>query len=235
MSEYMEKYATSRLVGAPPGYVGYEEGGQLTEKVRRHPYSIVLLDEIEKANKDVFNILLQVMDEGRLTDSNGSTVDFKNTIIIITSNCGTRQIQDFGRSIGFNDTNNEESRQTTNTEIINKALNKQFAPEFINRLDDIIIFEQLNKDAIGDIANLELQELRERMKQIGYDFKIDKKAREFIINKGYDEKYGARPLKRAIQTYVEDGITDFLLSNKEIKNNLIHISHLKDKNELHFS
>ena len=235
MSEYMEKYATSRLVGAPPGYVGYEEGGQLTEKVRRHPYSIVLLDEIEKANKDVFNILLQVMDEGRLTDSNGSTVDFKNTIIIITSNCGTRQIQDFGRGIGFEDNNNDENRQATNTEIINKALNKQFAPEFINRLDDIIIFEQLNKDSIGDIADLELQKLHERMKQIGYDFKLDKKAREFIINKGYDEKYGARPLKRAIQSYVEDGISDFLLSGKEIKNNLIHITHLKEKNELHFS
>jgi ATP-dependent Clp protease ATP-binding subunit ClpC len=175
------------------------------------------------------------MDEGRLTDSNGSTVDFKNTIIIITSNCGTRQIQDFGRGIGFEDNNNDENRQATNTEIINKALNKQFAPEFINRLDDIIIFEQLNKDSIGDIADLELQKLHERMKQIGYDFKLDKKAREFIINKGYDEKYGARPLKRAIQSYVEDGISDFLLSGKEIKNNLIHITHLKEKNELHFS
>jgi ATP-dependent Clp protease ATP-binding subunit ClpC len=235
MSEYMEKYATSRLVGAPPGYVGYEEGGQLTEKVRRHPYSIVLLDEIEKANKDVFNILLQVMDEGRLTDSNGSTVDFKNTIIIITSNCGTRQIQEFGRGIGFQDHINDESRQTTNTDIINKALNKQFAPEFINRLDDIIIFDQLNKEAISDIANLELQKLRERMKQIGYDFKLDKKAREFLIDKGYDEKFGARPLKRAIQTYVEDGISDFLLSNKVISDNLIHITHLKGKEQLHFS
>ena len=236
MSEYMEKYSTSRLVGAPPGYVGYEEGGQLTEKVRRHPYSIVLLDEIEKANKGVFNILLQVMDEGRLTDSNGSTVDFKNTIIVITSNCGTRQIQDFGRNIGFNDAGSEEkNRQKTNNEIIKKSLNNQFAPEFLNRLDEIIVFEQLDKEAIGKIADLELQKLRERMSHIGYNFKIDKKAREFLIEKGYDEKYGARPLKRAIQTYIEDGISNFLLSGKEIKDNTIRISHLKGKEELHFS
>lgn len=235
MSEYMEKYSTSRLVGAPPGYVGYEEGGQLTEKVRRHPYSIVLLDEIEKANKDVFNLLLQVMDEGRLTDSNGSTVDFKNTIIIITSNTGTRQVAEFGNGIGFQPEPTAEQMSKMNQDIIRKALNREFAPEFLNRLDDIIMFDQLTKESIGTIADLELKKLNERMLNLGYQFKLDKKARDFIIDKGYDKKFGARPLKRAIQTYVEDGLSDFLLSDDKPEGNLIRITHRKDQPALSFS
>lgn len=235
MSEYMEKYSTSRLVGAPPGYVGYEEGGQLTEKVRRHPYSIVLLDEIEKANKDVFNLLLQVMDEGRLTDSNGSTVDFKNTIIIITSNTGTRQVAEFGNGIGFQPEPTAEQMSKMNQDIIRKALNREFAPEFLNRLDDIIMFDQLTKESIGTIADLELKKLNDRMLNLGYQFKLDKKARDFIIEKGYDKKFGARPLKRAIQTYVEDGLSDFLLSDNKPEGNLIRITHHKNQPQLSFS
>lgn len=236
MSEYMEKYSTSRLVGAPPGYVGYDEGGQLTEKVRRHPYSIVLLDEIEKANKDVFNLLLQVMDEGRLTDSNGSTVDFKNTIIIITSNTGSRQVQDFGRGIGFGTSDTSPGWQQQNNEsIINKALNKQFTPEFLNRLDEIIVFEQLNREAIDKIALLELEKLQSRVKQMGYSFKIDKKGRDFIAEKGFSMQYGARPLKRAIQTCLEDGLSDFILSGKARKGSIISITHRKGEDSLSFS
>ncbi len=236
MSEYMEKYSTSRLVGAPPGYVGYDEGGQLTEKVRRHPYSIVLLDEIEKANKDVFNLLLQVMDEGRLTDSNGSTVDFKNTIIIITSNTGSRQVQEFGRGVGFDTAETSPERQQQNNEsIINKALNKQFTPEFLNRLDEIVVFEQLGRDAIDKIASLELEKLQERLRQMGYSFKIDRKGRDFLVEKGFSIKYGARPLKRAIQTYVEDGLGDFLLSGKAKKGSVVRITCRKDGEGLAFS
>ena len=232
MSEYMEKYSTSRLVGAPPGYVGYEEGGQLTEKVRRHPYSIVLLDEIEKANRDVFNLLLQVMDEGRLTDSNGSTVDFKNTIIIITSNVGTRQVQEFGRGIGFE---SSLQRGQQNENIITKALNRQFAPEFINRLDDIVTFQPLTREAIRQIADLELQKLSKRLREMGYELQLDEKALLFLVEKGYDEKYGARPLKRAIQTYVEDGISDFLLGENEVKDGTIHVTHEPENEKLSFS
>lgn len=235
MSEYMEKYSTSRLVGAPPGYVGYEEGGQLTEKVRRRPYSIVLLDEIEKANKDVFNLLLQVMDEGRLTDSNGSTVNFKNTIIIITSNTGTRQVAEFGHGIGFQAGVDRETQNRMSHDIIQKALNREFAPEFLNRLDDIIMFDPLTKEAIGHIADLELDKLSRRMLDMGYRFKLDKKARDFIIDKGFDSKFGARPLKRAIQTYVEDGLSDFLLSENRPTDVAIHITHRKGQEELSFS
>ncbi len=213
MSEYMEKFSTSRLVGAPPGYVGYEEGGQLTEKVRRRPYSIVLLDEIEKADKDVFNILLQVMDEGRLTDNNGVTVDFRNTIIILTSNCGSRNLQDFGNSVGFS-TQSEEEQKAYAEQIIMKSLNKQFAPEFINRIDEVILFEQLGRDAIGQIVDNELDKLNIRMAALGYSLEIDDEVRNFLIDKSYDKKYGARPLKRAIQTYIEDGISDFILNQE---------------------
>ena len=228
MSEYMEKFTVSRLVGAPPGYVGYEEGGQLTEKVRRKPYSIVLLDEIEKAHPDVFNILLQVMDEGRLTDTNGRTVDFKNTIVILTSNVGTRQLKDFGKGIGF------ASEQAGNLKdhsrsIITKALNKQFAPEFLNRLDEIINFEQLEMDSLVKIVDIELEGLLQRVKNIGYNLNIDEEAKKFIALKGYDVQYGARPLKRAIQTYIEDALAEVILS-KDIKpSDTILASHNKEK------
>ena len=230
MSEYMEKFTTSRLVGAPPGYVGYEEGGQLTEKVRRRPYSIVLLDEIEKANKDVFNLLLQVMDEGRLTDSNGVTVDFRNTIIILTSNVGSRSLQDFGNAIGFSSQDSDNKAYAE--QIIMKELNRQFAPEFINRIDDIILFDQLSREAIGQIIDNELAMLNLRLAALGYTLEIDKKAKEFLIDKSYDKKYGARPLKRAIQTYVEDGISDYILDESIPKSDsgVIRITR-KAKNE----
>lgn len=235
MSEYMEKFSTSRLIGAPPGYVGYEEGGQLTEKVRRRPYSIILFDEIEKANKDVFNILLQVMDEGRLTDNNGVTVDFRNTILILTSNCGSRELQDFGNGVGFSMRSEQESKNYADG-IIMKSLNKQFAPEFINRIDDIILFDNLNKETIGRIIDNELEMLNLRMIALGYSLEIDKKAKDFLVEKSYDRRYGARPLKRAIQTYVEDGISDYILEGgaKENLSSVIHISKSAKKEELCF-
>lgn len=208
MSEFMDKYNVSRLVGAPPGYVGYEEGGQLTEKVRRHPYSIILLDEIEKAHHDVFNILLQVFDEGRLTDNFGTTIDFKNTIIIMTSNCGTRQLKEEYNGIGFI---SESSSDRTNN-IIKKSLSKRFAPEFLNRLDDIIIFNSLNKKAIYKIAKKELDGLILRMKQLHYMLHIDDNVLSFIADKGFNEQYGARPLKRTIQTYIEDKLSEFIIN-----------------------
>ena len=231
MSEYMEKFTVSRLVGAPPGYVGYEEGGQLTEKVRRKPYSIVLLDEIEKAHPDVFNILLQVMDEGRLTDTNGRTVDFKNTIVILTSNVGTRQLKDFGKGIGF------ASEQAGNLKdhsrsIITKALNKQFAPEFLNRLDEIINFEQLEMDSLVKIVDIELEGLLQRVKNIGYNLSIDEEAKKFIALKGYDIQYGARPLKRAIQTYIEDALAEVILSKDIQLNDTILALHDKEKDTI---
>ncbi len=212
MSEFMEKFAVSRLVGAPPGYVGYEEGGQLTEKVRRKPYSIILLDEIEKAHQDVFNILLQVMDEGRLTDSESRTVDFRNTIIIMTSNIGSRQIQEYGRGIGFatTDSGTELARQ----DIIRKALNKSFAPEFINRIDEIITFNQLDREAVGRIVDIELSHLSSRLAGMGYTLSVTDNARSFLSDKGYSREYGARPLKRAIQTYVEDKIAEIMIDGE---------------------
>ena len=210
MSEYMEKFTVSRLVGAPPGYVGYEEGGQLTEKVRRKPYSIVLLDEIEKAHPDVFNILLQVMDEGRLTDSYGRTVDFKNTIVIMTSNIGTRQLKEFGKGIGFAAQVRTDDKEYSRS-VITKALNKSFAPEFINRLDEIITFDQLDMDALTRIIDIELKGLYSRVKNIGYKLVIDEDAKKFVATKGYDVQFGARPLKRAIQNNLEDGISELIL------------------------
>ena len=210
MSEYMEKFNVSRLVGAPPGYVGYEEGGQLTEKVRRRPYSVVLLDEIEKAHPDVFNILLQILDEGHITDSLGRRIDFKNTILIMTSNIGTRQLKDFGRGIGFSTnldvTDNEYSRS-----VIQKALNKAFAPEFLNRVDDIVMFDQLSKESIFKIIDLELKGLYKRIKELGYNVELTTEAKEFIADKGYDVQFGARPLKRALQKYVEDEMAEMIL------------------------
>ncbi len=214
MSEYMEKFSVSRLIGAPPGYVGYEEGGQLTERVRRKPYSIVLLDEIEKAHPDVFNILLQVMDEGQLTDSLGRRVNFKNTIIIMTSNVGTRQLKDFGRGIGFNTADNTSIDSEYARGVIQKALNKTFSPEFLNRVDEIITFDQLSKENIQGIIHLELKELYERVKELGYTLTLSDDALAFIANEGYDVQYGARPLKRAIQKYIEDELAELMLTNE---------------------
>ena len=209
MSEYMEKHAVSRLVGAPPGYVGYEEGGQLTEKVRRKPYSIVLFDEIEKAHSEVFNMLLQVMDEGRLTDSYGRTVDFKNTIIIMTSNVGTRQLKDFGKGVGF--TAHIKDDKEVSRSVIQKALNKHFSPEFLNRVDEIITFDQLDKPAIRRIVDIELQGLYKRMEGLGYQLTLTEAACDLLADKGYDVQFGARPLKRAVQTYVEDLLSELLV------------------------
>ncbi len=220
MSEYTESFNTSRLVGAPPGYVGYEEGGQLTEKVRRHPYSIILLDEIEKAHGNVFNMLLQVLDEGRLTDGNGRLVDFRNTVIIMTSNAGTQQLKEFGHGVGFkfyrsNNLCQDEQDKEYARSIIQKSLSKQFAPEFLNRLDEIITFDQLDLNAMKQIINIELKHLFKRIENLGYQVKITNKAKEFVASKGYDIQYGARPLKRAIQYYIEDGIAERII-NKEI-------------------
>ncbi len=213
MSEYMEKFTVSRLVGAPPGYVGYEEGGQLTEQVRRRPYSIILLDEIEKAHADVFNILLQVMDEGRLTDSNGRVVDFKNTVVIMTSNVGSRRLKDFGTGVGFTSQANLSDKNFARG-VIKKALNRSFSPEFINRLDEIIFFDTLSLDAIKTIINLELDKLYKRINTLGFIVELDDQAKDFIATKGYDSQYGARPLKRAIQNYVEDPLAEMLISSK---------------------
>ena len=210
MSEYMEKFTVSRLVGAPPGYVGYEEGGQLTERVRRRPYSIVLLDEIEKAHTDVFNLLLQVMDEGRLTDSYGRTVDFRNTVLIMTSNVGTRELKDFGSGIGFAKDERAGDKEYSRA-VIQKALNKRFAPEFINRIDEIINFDQLGKEAITSIVDLELAHIIKRVTELGYNIEMTAEAKGFLADKGYDIQYGARPLKRALQNYVEDEISELLL------------------------
>lgn len=212
MSEYMEKFNVSRLVGAPPGYVGYEEGGLMTEKVRRHPYSVILLDEIEKAHPDVFNLLLQVMDEGHLTDSQGRKIDFKNTILIMTSNVGTRQLKDFGKGIGFSvdsTINKDFSRG-----VLQKALNKTFSPEFLNRVDDIITFDQLEKESIEKIIDIELKSFNKRMKELNYTVELDQSAKDFLVEKGYDVQFGARPLKRAIQNYIEDEIAEEILSGK---------------------
>ena len=228
MSEYMEKFTVSRLVGAPPGYVGYEEGGQLTEKVRRKPYSIVLLDEIEKAHPDVFNILLQVMDEGRLTDSYGRTVDFKNTIVIMTSNIGTRQLKEFGKGIGFAAQIRTDDKEYSRN-VITKALNKSFAPEFINRLDEIITFDQLDLNALTRIIDIELNGLYSRVEHIGYKLVIDEDAKKFVATKGYDVQFGARPLKRAIQNNLEDGISELILGSEMAAGDTIKVSYDKEK------
>jgi len=240
MSEYTESFNTSRLVGAPPGYVGYEEGGQLTEKVRRHPYSIVLLDEIEKAHGNVFNLLLQVLDEGRLTDGIGRTIDFRNTVIIMTSNAGTRQLKEFGRGVGFNaaggtNTSIDDKDKEYARNIIQKALSKQFAPEFLNRLDEIITFDQLDKEAIRIIVDIELASLFKRINDMGYTVDIDNEAKDFIASKGYDTQFGARPLKRAIQNYVEDGLCELMLSDNLKVGCPIHIGKNEQKEELVFA
>ena len=240
MSEYTESFNTSRLIGAPPGYVGYEEGGQLTERVRRHPYSIVLLDEIEKAHANVFNLLLQVLDEGRLTDGNGRFVDFRNTVIIMTSNAGTRQLKDFGRGVGFGASGstglalNEKDKQYAR-DIVQKALSKQFSPEFLNRLDEIITFDQLDIEAIKRIIDVELKGLYQRIEQIGYKIDLSDEAKEFVATKGYDVQFGARPLKRAIQNYIEDGISDMIVNGNLPLGSIIHITLHENKNELSFA
>lgn len=223
MSEYGEKHTVSRMVGAPPGYVGYEEGGQLTERVRRKPYSIVLLDEIEKAHADVFNILLQVMDEGRLTDGSGTTIDFRNTVIIMTSNSGTRQIKDFGTGIGFQNPVSEEEKKAQTRSIVEKALKKQFAPEFLNRLDDIVYFDQLSKEDIRTIAQHELEPLMRRVAEMGYTLLLSEETIEKIVSEGYDVQYGARPLRRAIQRIIEDPVCEMLLSGEEVNDRTIRI------------
>ncbi len=239
MSEYTESFNVSRLVGAPPGYVGYEEGGQLTEKVRRHPYSIVLLDEIEKAHGNVFNLLLQVLDEGRLTDGNGRLIDFRNTVIIMTSNAGTRQLKEFGRGVGFNSTGTtglsiNESDKAYARSIIQKSLSKQFAPEFLNRLDEIITFDQLDMEAIKRIVDIELRGLFTRVEALGYHLTISDEAKEFVATKGYDVQFGARPLKRAIQNYIEDGLCERILGGDVKEGDTIAIGKHPEKEELTF-
>ncbi len=240
MSEYTEAFNVSRLIGAPPGYVGYEEGGQLTEQVRRHPYSIVLLDEIEKAHGNVYNLLLQALDEGRLTDGNGRTVDFRNTVIIMTSNAGTRQLKEFSRGVGFNAggisnvANMDEQDKEYARSVIQKSLSKQFSPEFLNRLDEIITFDQLDLKAIRKIIDIELRALYKRIGDLGYTVQITDKAKDFVASKGYDVQFGARPLKRAIQTYIEDGICEMILSGELKSGDTISIGKAAGKEELIF-
>jgi ATP-dependent Clp protease ATP-binding subunit ClpC len=231
MSEYMEKFNVSRLVGAPPGYVGYEEGGQLTEKVRRRPYSVVLLDEVEKAHPDVFNLLLQIMDEGHVTDSLGRKIDFRNTILIMTSNIGTRQLKDFGRGVGFT-TYSDVSDAEFSRSVIQKALNKAFAPEFLNRVDDIVMFDQLSKESIYKIIDLELEGLYKRIGDLGFKINLTETAKEFIANKGYDIQFGARPLKRAIQKYIEDELAEKIISTGMKEGDTVIIDFDEEKQQI---
>lgn len=232
MSEYMEKFSVSRLVGAPPGYIGYEEGGQLTEKVRRRPYSVVLFDELEKAHPDVFHILLQVLDEGQLTDSLGRKVDFKNTIIIMTSNIGTRQLKDFGMGIGFSSASKQSSVNEHMRSVIQKALKQAFAPEFLNRIDDVVIFNQLNREDIHKIIDIELVGLYKRISDLGYVVEISDKAKDFIADKGYDVQFGARPLKRAIQKYLEDSMAEVIIKSELKEGDIIMVNYNEEKEEI---
>ncbi|GAB4132676.1 MAG: ATP-dependent Clp protease ATP-binding subunit [Bacteroidia bacterium] len=232
MSEYMEKFAVSRLVGAPPGYVGYEEGGQLTEKVRRKPYSVVLLDEIEKAHPDVFNLLLQTLDDGQLTDSLGRKVDFKNTIIIMTSNIGSRQLKDFGTGVGFTTGARKESSDELAKSVIEGALKKAFAPEFLNRIDDVIMFNSLTREDIHKIIDIELDKLLGRIAQMGYNIEISEKAKDFIVEKGYDSAYGARPLKRAIQKYIEDPLAEEIIKANVTEGDNVSVDYDEEKKEI---
>jgi ATP-dependent Clp protease ATP-binding subunit ClpC len=232
MSEYMEKFAISRLVGAPPGYVGYEEGGQLTEKIRRKPYAVVLLDEIEKAHPDVFNMLLQVLDDGFLTDSLGRKIDFSNTIIIMTSNIGARKLKDFGSGVGFG-TAAQKSQEASNARsVIENALKKAFAPEFLNRIDDVVVFNNLEKEDIDRIIDIELAKLLERISELGYTLKLSKKAKRFIADKGFDKQYGARPLKRAIQKYIEDALAEEIIKSNVHEGDTITLDVGKDDSKL---
>ncbi|MGZ3901779.1 MAG: AAA family ATPase, partial [Bacteroidia bacterium] len=232
MSEYMEKFAVTRLIGAPPGYVGYEEGGQLTEKVRRRPYAVVLLDEIEKAHPDVFNMLLQVLDDGMLTDSLGRKIDFKNTIIIMTSNIGARQLKDFGTGVGFGTTTRKEGETEASNAVIQNALKKAFAPEFLNRIDDVIMFNSLERADIHKIIDIELANLFGRVTGLGYTIKITEAAKDYIVEKGYDPNYGARPLKRAIQKYLEDPMAEEIIKNNLSEGDEIEVDYNKEKDEI---
>ena len=228
MSEYMEKFAVSRLIGAPPGYVGYEEGGQLTEKVRRRPYSIVLLDEIEKAHPDVFNLLLQALDDGRLTDSLGRKIDFRNVIIIMTSNIGARQLQDFGTGVGFGTKAKENQKEDESKAIIHNALKKAFAPEFLNRIDDMILFNSLGREEIHKIIDIELAKLFSRVSELGFKIQLTEQAKDYIAEKGFDAKFGARPLKRAIQKYLEDPLAEQIIQAKLEEGDTLKVDLNKD-------
>ena len=233
MSEYMEKFAISRLIGAPPGYVGYEEGGQLSEKVRRRPYSVILLDEVEKAHPDVFNMLLQVLDDGFLTDSLGRKINFQNTIIIMTSNIGARQVKDFGTGVGFETSSMKSQAGDIEKSVIQNALKKTFAPEFLNRIDDVVIFNTLEKKDIDKIVDIELHKLSTRVEKIGYTISLTNAAKSFICDKGFDKKYGARPLNRAIQKYIEDLLAENVVNNKIQEGAVITIDYKKNAKELH--
>ena len=232
MSEYMEKFSVSRLVGAPPGYIGYEEGGQLTEKVRRKPYSVVLLDEIEKAHPDIFHLLLQVLDEGQLTDSLGRRIDFRNTIIIMTSNIGSRQLKDFGQGVGFSTKAKQDTSAQHIKSVIQSALKRSFAPEFLNRLDDVVIFNSLNKENIYEIIDIELKGLFDRVKALGYSIEISKEAKDYVTEKGFDVDFGARPLKRAIQKYLEDPMAEAIIKTTLKQGDVLIVEYDKEKDEI---
>ena len=232
MSEYMEKFAISRLIGAPPGYVGYEEGGQLTEKIRRKPYAVVLLDEIEKAHPDVFNMLLQILDDGYITDSLGRKIDFRHTIIIMTSNIGSRQLKDFGAGVGFGTASKNEQADANAKGVIENALKKSFAPEFLNRIDDVIVFNALEKEDIHAIIDIELEKLLDRIDGLGYELILSEKAKDYIADKGFDRQYGARPLKRAIQKYIEDALAEKIVNSKLKEHDTIFMDLDETKDEL---
>jgi len=232
MSEYMEKFSVSRLVGAPPGYVGYEEGGQLTEKVRRKPYAVVLLDEIEKAHPDVFNILLQVLDEGQLTDSLGRRIDFRNTIVIMTSNIGTRELKDFGQGVGFATKARQDAANEYSKGVIQKALKRAFAPEFLNRIDDVVLFNTLSRDDIHQIIDIELKGLYDRVASLGFQIVLSDAAKDFVLEKGYDIQYGARPLKRAIQKYIEDPMAETIIKSSLVEGDTMVVDFDKEKEEI---
>jgi ATP-dependent Clp protease ATP-binding subunit ClpC len=235
MSEYMEKFTVSRLIGAPPGYVGYEEGGQLTEKVRRKPYSVILLDEIEKAHPDIYNILLQVLDDGQLTDGLGRKVDFKNTLIIMTSNIGARQLKDFGEGVGFATQSRMQNSEEANKAVIEKALKRTFSPEFLNRVDDVVIFNSLTKENIFEIIDILMKGVMARLKNLGFELELTAEAKDFIAEKGYDQQYGARPLHRAIQKYLEDPLAEEIL-NMNIKQGDVMVADLdKESQKLIFT
>ena len=232
MSEYMEKFAISRLIGAPPGYVGYEEGGQLTEKIRRKPYAVVLLDEIEKAHPDVFNMLLQILDDGHITDSLGRKIDFRNTIIIMTSNIGSRQLKDFGAGVGFGTAAKAAQADSNAKSVIENALKKSFAPEFLNRIDDVVVFNALEREDIHSIIDIELKKLILRIEDLGYKLTLTDEAKDYIADKGFDKQYGARPLKRAIQKYIEDALAEEIVNSQLKEGDSIHMELNKDKTEL---
>jgi len=235
MSEYMEKFTVSRLIGAPPGYVGYEEGGQLTEKVRRKPYSVILLDEIEKAHPDIYNILLQVLDDGQLTDGLGRKVDFKNTLIIMTSNIGVRQLKDFGEGVGFATATRMQSAEENSKAVIEKALKRTFSPEFLNRIDDVIIFNSLSKENIFSIIDILMKNVMKRLNNLGFSLELTKEAKDFIADKGYDSQFGARPLHRAIQKYLEDPLAEEILNMNIKQGDVLEASFDKDNQKIVFS